>query len=219
MGYLLEVEVFRDLAPAEMGNIEQLTQMSTCHRGQVVYLPDETGEVLYLIKQGRIQIYRLSPEGRKLVLMTLDKGAFFGEMALVGQGMYGTYAEAVDDCVLCRITPQALERVLLAYPKVGVRFLRVLGRRLAETEDRLEELAFKSVPARLAGLLLSLSDPASHQVAGLTHQDLAEMVGTYRETATQVLDAFKGQGLIAIERKKIAILDAPGLERIASARG
>ncbi|MBM3947185.1 MAG: Crp/Fnr family transcriptional regulator, partial [SAR202 cluster bacterium] len=166
----------------------------------------------------RVQIYRLSPEGRKLVLTTLEKGAFFGEMALAGQAMYGTYAEAVDDCVLCLITPEALQRVVLDHPKVGLRLLQALGLRLAETEARLEELAFKSVPARLANLLLSLAGPSSKELLGLTHQDLADMVGTYRETATQVLDTFKRKGLIAIERKRIAILDTQGLEAVSRGR-
>jgi CRP-like cAMP-binding protein len=77
-------------------------------------------------------------------------------------------------------------------------------------------MAFKGIPARLAALLLNLADEqASSAITGLTHQDLAETVGTYRETATQVLNDMKGQGLIEIGRKRIGILDRGRLQAIA----
>ncbi len=94
--------------------------------------------------------------------------------------------------------------------------LRCLGRRLKEAETRLAEIAFKSIPARLASLLLQLAEEqASSTITGLTHQNLGEQIGTYRETTTQTLNTFKSAGLIDIGRKRITILDGDGLRRMA----
>jgi CRP-like cAMP-binding protein len=101
-------------------------------------------------------------------------------------------------------------------PKVALRIFEELGSRLKETESRLEEIAFKGIPARLASYLLQLSDEqGSDTITGMTHQDLGEQIGTYRETTTQTLNTFKADGLIDIGRKRITILDRAGLERVA----
>jgi CRP-like cAMP-binding protein len=106
--------------------------------------------------------------------------------------------------------------LILSKPQVALRILEITGKRLREAEERLESMAFKGIPARLASLLLRLADEqGSNEVRGLTHQDLAESVGTYRETATQVLNDLKTQGLIEIGRKRIQILDREVLQEVA----
>jgi CRP-like cAMP-binding protein len=179
-------------------------------------MPEDTSEVLFLLKEGRIQLYRISPDGKKLVIATVGPGAIFGEMALIGQGMHNTFAEAIDDCVLLVMGRQDVERLLVTNPRVALRIFEALGRRLKEAEARLEEIAFKGIPARLASLLLQLADAAGGDtISGFTHQDLGEQIGTYRETTTQTLNMFKTQSLIDIGRKRITILDRQGLQRIA----
>ena len=117
-------------------------------------------------------------------------------MALLGTRMHNTFAEAVDDCLICVMSRTDLERMILSKPRVALRILEITGKRLREAEERLENMAFKGIPARLASLLLRLSEEQeSETITGLTHQDLAESVGTYRETATQVLNDLKSQGL------------------------
>ena len=102
-------------------------------------------------------------------------------------------------------------------PRVALRIFEAMGNRLKETEARLEAIAFKGIPARLASLLLELAgERESDIIQGLTHQDLGERIGTYRETTTQTLNSFKSAGLIDIGRKRILILDREGLERIAA---
>jgi CRP-like cAMP-binding protein len=111
-----------------------------------------------------------------------------------------------------------LERLILNKPQVGLRILEITGRRLREAEERLENMAFKGIPARLASLLLRLAEEqGTREIVGLTHQDLAESVGTYRETATQVLNDLKSEGYIDIGRKRIMILDPEGLSAVAEA--
>ena len=179
---LSEIEIFQDLTQQEMENMDRTTTMSTCEAGRVFYGPDETTEVLFLLKKGRVQLYRLSPEGKKLVVTTLGPGAIFGEMSIIGQGMHNTFAESIEECTLCVMSPHDVEHLLTTKPKVAFRIMEVIARRLKDAEARLEELAFKSIPSRLASLLLKLAtnNPDPMLVEGYTHQDFAEMVGTYR---------------------------------------
>lgn len=215
--YLSSIEVFRDLSEQDIEDMARATTMSTCEAGRIFFTPDEAGEVLFLLKRGRVQLYRLSPEGKKLVVATLGPGAIFGEMSLVGQGMHNTFAEAADECLLCIMSRADVERLILQRPQVALRFVESLGRRLNELETRLEDVAFKSISARLAGLLLRLSDEQKGTVIeGYTHQDLAERLGAYRETTTQTLNGLRSRGLTEIERKRIEILDRKGLEAAAT---
>jgi CRP-like cAMP-binding protein len=210
---LSEIEIFQDLSDQEMEEMDRSTTMSTCEPGRVFYGPDEIGEVLFLLKKGRVQLYRLSPEGKKLVVAILEKGAIFGEMSLVGQGMHNTFAEAVDECTLCVMSRMDVERIVEEKPQVALRFLESMAIRLRKTEEKLEDLAFKSIPVRLAALLQDLAgeSKSGDTVEGYTHQDLAEMLGTYRETATQTLNEFKSHGWVEIGRKRIRIVDPSAL--------
>jgi len=109
-----------------------------------------------------------------------------------------------------------VERLIREKPDVAFRFLETMSHRVSTLETHLEDIAFKSIPARLAGLLLRLAEEqGSDDLRGYTHQDLSEMLGTYRETITQTLNEFKAQGLIAIGRKRIALIDKRRLEALA----
>jgi CRP/FNR family transcriptional regulator, cyclic AMP receptor protein len=214
--YLSDTELFRDLSTRDLAELELVTTLTTVPRGRVFYRPEDPGERLFLLRQGRVQLYRISPEGKKLVIATLGPGALFGEMALLGQQMHNAFAEAMEDCAIMVMSRADLERLMLNDPTIGRRILALTQRRLTDAEARLEDMAFKGIPARLASLLLRLSaDQDSDTITGLTHQDLAETIGTYRETATQVLNDLKADGLIEIGRKRITILDADRLRDIA----
>ncbi|MGQ9665743.1 MAG: Crp/Fnr family transcriptional regulator [Anaerolineae bacterium] len=217
MRYLQQMELFRDLTGRELEELDRITTMSAVQAGKIFYRPDEMGEVLFLLKKGRVQLYRISPDGKKLVIDILGPGTIFGEMSLVGQRMYNTFAEALDDCLICVMSRADVERLIMEKPRVALRLLEITGRRLQEVEARLEDMAFKSVPARLASLLVRLAQEQGKVIMGYTHQDLAETVGTYRETTTQVLNSFKEKGLIDLARKRITILDLEGLQAIANA--
>lgn len=217
LGYLSDVDLFRDLSDRDMAELDRMTTITTVPRGRVFYQPEDIGEVLFLIKQGQVQLYRISPEGKKLVIATLGPGTLFGEMALLGQQMHNAFAEAIEDCLILVMSRADLERLILNKPVVGLRMLEITGRRLNDAEARLEDMAFKGIPARLASLLLRLgAERGSNDILGMTHQDLAETIGTYRETATQVLNDMKSQGLIEIGRKRITIMDLQRLSQLAN---
>ncbi len=216
--FLREVDIFQDLTENEVQATSDMTKMCTYKGGHIFYMPNDPGEVLFILKRGRVQLYRVSPDGRKLVFATVQPGTIFGQMALVGQRMHNTFAEAVDDCLICIMGREEVEELIMFRPQVALRLLGALGERLVNVEQRLEDAAFQRMPVRLARLLLQLNEEQGNlgSVKGYTHQYLADMLGTYRETATQTLNEFKQQGIIELGRKSITISDVDGLEQIAA---
>jgi len=216
--YLREVDIFQDLTDSEIQEISAMTRMCLYSSNHIFYMPDDPGEILFILKQGRVQLYRISPDGRKLVFTTLQSGAIFGHMGMIGQRMHNTFAEAVGDCKICIMSRQDLEELLLAKPVVALRILDAVGNRLIETEQRFEDIAFRRMPARIARLILHLleSQGGGHMLKGFTHQQLADMLGTYRETTTQTLNDFKNDGVIRLGRKSIEVVDLDQLEAVAA---
>ncbi|MCU0514031.1 MAG: Crp/Fnr family transcriptional regulator [Anaerolineae bacterium] len=214
--YLRRVGLFQDLSPEELHSISHGTRLVHYSAGHLFYMPEDAAEVLFILKQGRVQLYQVSPDGRKLVVAILHPGAIFGHMALVGQNMHYNYAQALDQVVICVWNREEVEALLLRQPRVALRFLDAVGERLWYAEQRLAEVAFMRVPPRLALLLLRLSDQhGSPVLQGYTHQALADMLGVYRETVSQILKAFKADRLIHLGRRRLEVLDRAGLEQVA----
>ena len=217
--YLSSVEIFQDLAPSEMKHLEQVTSMVTSPPGRVFFNPADPAQVLFILKKGEVAISRISQDGKNLILTTLQAGTIFGEMAIIGQRMHETFAEALTECVICIMSRRDVEDLLLADPRIAIRLVKALGERLTQAEARLEEMAFKSVPSRLAALLLRLGTESDWRgrsvIQGLTHQQLGELVGTYRETATAILGQFRADGLIEMGRRRVILLNPEKLQRIA----
>ena len=213
--YLSAVDIFRDLSEQQLRDVEQIFRLTTVPAGRSVFQPDESGEGLFILKSGGVQIYRISPEGKRFVVSNVEPGTFFGEMAFLGQSLYGSFAETTEPSVLCVMSRYDVEQLMQRYPTVAVRMMQALSQRLSEAETQLEDLALKSLAARLATFILRQTGHDDRHMLGLTHNDLAERVGTSRETATQALNELKADGLIDIGRKRIEILDREGLEAIA----
>ncbi len=206
------LDLFQGLDEADLATLEQRMVRTMVAAGRLIYSPEERGEVLFLLKSGRVRLYRLSPEGKALTTAIIEPPSVFGEMAFLGQGMQDSFAEALEDCALYVLNRRDVQDLLLSHPQVARRLLDLIGRRLADTERRLEEFAFKNVPQRLASLLLQLAqvqeEPAEGPIAlpvRYTHQQLAE-----------VLSDFRQRGLVRIERGRILVLDPAGLQEVAS---
>jgi CRP/FNR family cyclic AMP-dependent transcriptional regulator len=215
IAYLTKNELFHGMPYEELHAIECNLAMTTCEKGRIFFMPGETAETLFILKEGRVQLYRLSPDGRKMILDTLAPGTVFGEMSIIGQGMQNSFAEAVEPCVLCVMSRHDVLQLLQAHPETSLHLLSIVGKRLMDTEKRLTEFSYMDVRKRLAALLLRLREKSGDQITGYSHQDLADFIGTYRETVTQTLNQFKQAGLIDTQRKAIVIRDARGLEKLA----
>src|SRR5947209_2428571 len=206
-------DLFQGFTAEEMREVERVTTTRAFRKGEVIYTPGETGEALFLLREGAVQIYRLSPEGRKLIIAQLLPHSFFGELSCIGQGMYDTFAEVTEDSTIVTMNCAVLNRLLITRPQIARRILEAFGRRVLEAERQLEDTVFKGMTARVAALLLREANGV--EVNGLTHQDIAERLGVYRETATNALNELKSAALISIGRKRITILDRERLKRIA----
>ncbi len=165
---------------------------------------------------------------RSLTTAIIEAGTIFGEMAILGQGMHDSYAEALTPRVLCLMSRHDVKRLLLlGDQRIALCITETMGRRLLEAERRLSDFAFKSLTQRIATLLVMLADrepprfarwtrgPSRPEVP-FTHEQLAEMVGTHRETATKVLNDLRGQGLIELKRGKVVLLDTNALLAMSS---
>jgi CRP/FNR family cyclic AMP-dependent transcriptional regulator len=211
---LTEVDIFADLSPAEMEAIAAAAPMRTYAAGEVLFSPHSPVETLFILKRGRVRIFRVSADGRALTTAIMTPGTIFGEMVLLGQRMYDNYAEALDEAVVCVMSRADVQRFLLSDARIAARITAILGQRLVDLERRLSDTVFKSVPQRIATTLAMLAGQerrygvgARATVVALTHEQVAALVGTSRETATKILDDFADRGLIRLGRGRITLLD------------
>lgn len=217
-------DIFRDLQPEQRAQVERLISYSAYPAGQIFHSPNEYGEQLFVLRSGRVRLYKLSPEGRALTLAVLEPVTIFGEMTLVGQWMHDSFAEAMTECMIGVIGRNALRQILETYPQVALCFMELMGQRLRSMESKLADIAFKSVPQRLATVLLNLAGVPSTQMSAAeppmvvryTHQQLAEMIGSYRETVTKAIGEFRAANLIRIEDEAILLTDLEKLQRLAN---
>lgn len=216
ISYLRATELFRDLTQEQLDRFHDSIHMRTCKAGYVFYRPGETGEVMFIMKRGSAQLYRMAPDGRKFVFAHIPPYSVFGEMAWIGQGMYECFAEAAEDSLICTLSRADITRLILEHPLFAVRLLEVVGQRMVQAERQLEDLAFKGLIPRLAEFLRR--EVRGGVVSGLTHQEISERLGVYRETVTYALNELKSAGIIAIGRRQIQILDDARLDRAGRVR-
>ena len=220
--FLRDVEIFQDLTEAEVDRLGEKMPLKNVAAKTVLYTPEEPTEVLFLIKKGRVRLFRLSADGRTVTTAILEKGTFFGQLALLGQQLYGNFAEALTDCVICFISRADAKTYLIGDARIAYRVIETLGRRLLEIEQRLADAALKHVPARVASLLLQIAEkqvregganhPATDAIEiNFTHEELAQLLGIHRETISRTLKEFSRLDLIRLGRGRIALLDAKGL--------
>ncbi len=182
--------------------------------GQTVAEPDVLNRSLFSLMKGRVQLIREGPNGRRLAIATLGPGAMFGEATLLGSEDPGMKAVALTDCVVWMVPEPHAQALTLRYPALSWGLLQTVGQRLAQVEDRMEDVAYRRLPERLAGLLLELAN-GGRAIHGTSHQALADMLGTYRETISAILRSFKDDGLIELGYRKIELLDVRGLRLAA----
>ncbi len=210
---MAEVEIFADLTHAEMAAIAAAAPMRSYPAGDLLYSPHQPVEALFILKKGRVRIFRISPDGRALTTALITPGTIFGDMILLGQQMHDNFAEALDEVVVCVMSRADVQAFLLSDPRIATRIAEILGRRVAELERRLSDTVFKSVPQRVAATLCLLARdqqkrPLSRGIQlMLTHEQIAALTGTSRETTTKVLDEYADRGLLRLSRGKVTILD------------
>ncbi len=184
-------------------------------RNQIVASADELAEKMFVLMSGKVHMVCTNNEGRRLVIATLEPGAIFGEGALDNSGDPNIYVEAAEPVALWEIPGGQARHVTVQYPILGWGLLQTYGQRLLQVENSLEDVAYKKLPERLASLLLELSNYEDGLIKGISHQSLADHLGTYRETVSAILRDFKRQELVELGYRRINILDAETLKDVA----
>lgn len=184
-------------------------------RGDVVATADDLARKMYVLMNGRVNLVVTNSEGRRLVIATLEPGAIFGEGALTTSSDPTVFAEAADLSTVWMIPASEARTLTMQYPILGWGLLQTYGQRLVQVENNLEDVAYKKLPERLAALLMDLDADQSGVIKGVSHQALADYLGTYRETVSAILREFKRQGLVELGYRRITIVDEEELKIVA----
>lgn len=215
---LAEVDIFADLTPAELDALAVVARMRTYAAGELLYSPHDLVEALFILKRGRVRVFRVTADGRAFTSGIISPGTIFGEIVLLGRPRYDSYAEAVDEAVVCVVSRDHVLQHLLSDPRIAARIAETLGRRLVDMERRLSDIVLKSVHQRVAATLATLAgDRLGHGVGApsvhvaLTHEQLAGLVGTSRVTVAKLLGELADRGLIRVARGEVIILDVVGI--------
>lgn len=184
--------------------------------GDCVASPDAMDENLYILMSGLIQLVVTNKEGRSLVTATLVPGSVFGEDALIDLGASTSVcAQAVEPCVVWQLSADQAATFANRHPILGLGMLRTFGRRLAQVENRLEDVAYKRLPERLAGELLRQQRYFNSDQIRISHQALADILGTYRETISAILRDFKRDQWVELGYRRITIKNPEALAELA----
>jgi len=198
-------------------DFQQAVTVRTVRAGDVVATAEELGTKLFILMNGRAQLVCHNKEGRRMTISRLGPGSIFGDGSMLNQdNPTDVFAEALDDCSIWMLPETHARTMTERYPIIGWGMLQTFGRRLRQVEDRLEEVAYKKLPQRLARLLLDLSNGDDKTAIRTSHQSLADMLGTYRETVSTILRGFKAEGMVELGYRRIYVVDPAALDALAS---
>jgi CRP/FNR family transcriptional regulator, cyclic AMP receptor protein len=212
------VQLFKGLIGNDDPEIESLAQPLFIKKKQAAFRPGDPSDSIYVIRSGRVKVGKTTGDGREIILNLLKKGDVFGEMAFLDDGPRDTFAEGLEDTQLYVITRSGLLKLIKRRPAITFRLTKIIGERRKEAENNMESLLYKGVRERLAGLLVRLSeDYGINDSRGrllrirITHQDLANLIGSSRETVSLTLGDFRREGFIDINDRKIIIRETNSL--------
>lgn len=168
------------------------------------------GDYMYVIREGRVKVTKLSDEGREKILNFLDEGGFFGEMALLDRAPRSASVKTLKPVRLLALSRSDFLNALRTSPDLAMAVIQELTRRLREVDEQASSLSFQRVKERTKGLLRRLSaeptaDPARSATPALTHQQIADMIGTSRETVTRVVKDLKSEGWLRQDGKRYLV--------------
>jgi CRP-like cAMP-binding protein len=205
------IPLFRTLDERALAAIAELLIERRFPKGATIFEEGVGGEYMYLIQEGQVKVTKMSEDGRQKILEILSPGDFFGEMALLDREPRSASIKTTHPCVLLALSRQDFLRLLQRSPDMTMELIRVLSRRIREADEQIRALLFERVESRTRRVLLRLArepapkDPTRRITAPVTHQELADMVGTSRETVTRVLKELKEEGWLRKEGKRYVV--------------
>ncbi|MBU2552661.1 MAG: Crp/Fnr family transcriptional regulator [Proteobacteria bacterium] len=212
--------LFEGLPEDQIQAVQAIAQERTLARGELVFSEGDEGTGFYMVADGRIKIFKLSPEGKEQILHIFGPGEPFGEVAMFAGRHFPAYAEAIEKSAVLFFPRLSLSDLISRNPALALNMLGVLSLRLRRFTNLIEDLSLKEVPGRLAAYLLILSQmnqDASDLDLDVSKGQLASLLGTIPETLSRILARMSQQDLIQVDGRRISILDRTALEQLSTA--
>lgn len=216
--HVRECSLFRELTTEQLLRIERTARQKKFGRGSAIYLPMDEADEVFILAEGRIRIGSATPDGKQVTLAFVEPGEVFGELGLIDSGKREERAEALVDSIVVQLSGQGLRELMESSASLTLGVTKLIGFRRQRIERRLKSLLFRSNSDRLAHLLIDLSEQYGKAISNgillnikLSHQDLASIIGSTRETITSLLGQMQENGLISMGRQRIVICDIQSL--------
>ena len=216
---LKDLMVFSKLNDDEVKMICQKAYEKNYKKGEIIFFENDSKKKLYFLTSGRVKLTMMSPEGKEKVLTILQDGDFFGEISLFDQDPHPLSAEVLEECKLLIISWNDLENIIMNRPSLAIKIIEALARKTRLLASQIRELVFQDAEGRLAALLNRFSKQFGMEINGgtmievvLTHQEIANLLGTSRVTVTKLMNKFIENEIIKMYKRKIVILDKEKLE-------
>jgi CRP-like cAMP-binding protein len=208
--FLRKFPLFADLDERELSAIAAVAKPRRYAKDDVVFYADESGDVFCLIREGQVKVTMISPEGKEIILSMLGPGEFFGEMALLDDEPRSATVVATEPLELMTIWRNDFLQIMAQNFDITKKVLAVISRRLRSASSRIESLATMDVYGRLARFFLDMARDQGKvlengyvAVTRPTHQSIANMIGTSRETVSRLIHDLMRQNLLMSEGKTI----------------
>ncbi|HUG18295.1 MAG TPA: Crp/Fnr family transcriptional regulator [Planctomycetaceae bacterium] len=221
--FLKRCGLFERLAPDQIELIEKRSRTRKFVRGSVIYVPSDEADSVLLLTSGRVKIHHLTPDGKEALLALIDPGELFGELAILEGGRREEFAEAMETSQVVAIPSDVIQNLMETHSEVSLGVTTLLGLRRRRLERRLKSLLFRSNRERLVHLLVELLEKYGRPEPDgtligirLSHQELANIIGSTRETVTVLLGELSFDRLLTVKKRKIYV---PDPKRLAASIG
>lgn len=210
--YFENFNILESMSKKEMMEMNDKSTMKHTRQSESIYLPGDASHSIYFLKEGKVKISSYSEEGKAFTHAILGPGELFGEQAIMGDKVQAHVAEATEDALVCSISVKEFERFMEQNPQLNLNVTKLVGFRLKKVRSRMEALWFKKAPDRVKQVLKDLAEEHGRPVGDevvielkLTHQDLANLSATTRQTVTTIMNQLEKEGLLDYDRKRILI--------------
>lgn len=217
--FLANVSLFRDLEPKTRMLLAETLERKEYDRGDVIVRESDPSAGLFIIERGSVRISLQGDPDREVTLTVLQPGECFGEMGVIDGAPRSATATAIEDATCLSMTREQFRAQLQAYPQVALELLTILSRRLRAADEQIDSLAFLDVQGRVARTLLNLADQQGEETdegivvpLDMTRRELANVVGTSRETLTRVLKEFERLGFLTLRKGQAVLLNVARLQ-------
>lgn len=214
--HLENIDVTHLLCPTKLGSSDMMSHYShrSFKKGEQVYVPEDMSDRIFFINEGRIKISVMNEEGKEITKAILGRGEVFGELALLGEHRRHDFATVLEDTVTCVVTLDELRSLMRERSELNLFFMKMFGLRQLEMERRLESLVFRDSRSRIVEFLLHLTQTKGQRVGYewvvrnfITHQEIANLTATSRQTVTTTLNDLRFKKLITFNRSRLLIRD------------